>query len=74
MQLGCLEIIEKNLLPVEVIQTSLDVGVVIVHLVLVEGCFGLECRQRLLELHKLGLPPLSVASLVANILQVTGLF
>lgn len=65
---------EKNLLPIQVIQAGLDVGVVIVHLVLVEGRFGLECHQRLLKLDKLSLPPLSVASLVANILRVTGLF
>lgn len=62
------------MLPIQVIQAGLDVGVVIVHLVLVEGRFGLECRQCLLKLHKLGLPPLSVASLVANVLRVTGLF
>lgn len=61
-----------NSLPVEVIQAGLDVGIVIVHLVLIEGCFGVECRQCLLELHQLGFPPLSVASLVANVLSITG--
>lgn len=60
-----------NLLPVEVIQAGLDVGIIIVHLVLVEGCFWVECCQCLLELHKLGLSPLSVASLVANVLFIT---
>lgn len=60
-------------LPVEVIQAGLDVGIVIVHLVLVEGRFRVQCCQCLLELHELGLPPLPVASLVANVLPNTGL-
>lgn len=59
-------------LPVEIIQAGLDVGIIIVHLVLVEGSFRVECCQGLLELHKLSLPPLSVASLVANVLSITG--
>lgn len=62
-----------NSLPVEVIQTGLDVCVIIVHLVLVESRFRVECCQCLLELHKLCLSPLSVASLVANVLSITGL-
>ena len=62
-----------NSLSVEVIQTHLDVSVIIVHLDLVESGFRVECCQCLLELHKLCLSPLSVASLVANVLSITGL-
>ena len=62
----------NDLLSVEVVQAGLDVSIIIVHLVLVEGCFGVESCQSLLELHQLRLPPLSVASLVANVLSITG--
>lgn len=60
-------------LSIEVVQAGLYVGVIIVHLVLVEGCFGVESRQRLLKLHKLSLPSLSITSLVTDVLRITAL-
>lgn len=62
-----------NSLSIEVVQAGLYVRVIIVHLVLVEGCFGVESRQRLLKLHELSLPSLSITSLVTDVLRITGL-
>lgn len=60
-----------NLLSIKVVQAGLYVGIIVVHLVLVEGCFRVECCQCLLKLHKLSLPPLSVTPLIADVLRIT---
>lgn len=62
-----------NLLSIKVVQAGLYVSIIVVHLVLIEDCFGVECRQCLLKLHELSLPPLSITSLIADVLRITGL-
>lgn len=59
-----------DILPVQVVQTRFDVGVVIVDLVLIECRLGIEGVECLLKLHKLSLSPLSVAPLVSNVLSI----
>lgn len=56
-------------LSIQVVKAGFDVSVVIVDLVLVESCLGVEGIQSLLELHQFCFPPLSIASLVANVLS-----
>lgn len=55
-------------LSVEVIQTGFDVCVIVVDLVLIESCLGIERSQSLLQLNQFGFPPLPIAPLVSNVL------
>lgn len=58
-----------NILPVQVVQTCFDVGVIVVDLVLIESCLGVQGAQCLLKLNQLCFPSLSVAPLVPYVLS-----